>query len=102
MIKKTRVAPRNGLIAALDIGTSKMCCFIARVAEDGRPSIAGIGHQISRGVRNGAIIDMEQAMLATINGRKSKAGVVMGESSVSFCSLRGMVARVRSKLEEYR
>jgi cell division ATPase FtsA len=37
MIKKARVAPRNGLIAALDIGTSKMCCFIARVAEDGRP-----------------------------------------------------------------
>jgi hypothetical protein len=45
---------------------------------------------------------MEQAMLATINGRKSKAGVVMGESSVSFYSLREMVARDMCKQQEYR
>ena len=83
MIKKTRVAPRNGLIAALDIGTTKMCCFIARVAEDGRPSIVGIGHQISRGVRSGAIIDMEQAELAirtTVHAAEQMAGETIQRS----------------------
>ncbi|MEZ5830241.1 MAG: cell division protein FtsA [Dongiaceae bacterium] len=87
MIKKTRVAPRNGLIAALDIGTSKICCFIARVAEDGRPSIAGIGHQISRGVRSGAIIDMEQAELAlrtTVHAAEQMAGDTIQEVVINL------------------
>ena len=87
MIKKARVAPRNGLIAALDIGTSKMCCFIARVAEDGRPSIVGIGHQISRGVRSGAIIDMEQAELAlrtTVHAAEQMAGDTIQEVVINL------------------
>lgn len=77
MIKKTRVAPRNGLVAALDIGTSKICCFIARVSEDANPSVVGIGHHLSRGVRGGAIIDMEQAELAvrsTVHAAEQMAG----------------------------
>jgi cell division protein FtsA len=52
--------PRGSLIAALDIGTTKVCCFIARAASDA-PQVAGIGHQISRGLRNGAIVDLEAA-----------------------------------------
>ncbi len=48
----------GSLIAALDIGTTKICCFIARV-EDDNPRVLGIGHQISRGMRNGAIVDLE-------------------------------------------
>jgi cell division protein FtsA len=50
---------RNGLIAALDVGTTKVCCFIARVQDDGTPRIVGIGHQVARGMRNGAVVDME-------------------------------------------
>jgi cell division protein FtsA len=52
--------PRGSLIAALDIGTTKVCCFIARV-EPEKPRVTGIGHQISRGLRNGAIVDLESA-----------------------------------------
>jgi cell division protein FtsA len=52
--------PRGSLVAALDIGTTKVCCFIARV-EPEQPRVVGIGHQISRGLRNGAIIDLEAA-----------------------------------------
>ena len=48
------------MVAALDIGTTKVCCFIARV-EPERPQVVGIGHQISRGLRNGAIVDLEAA-----------------------------------------
>ncbi len=76
-MKKPRVAPRNGLIAAIDVGTSKICCFIARVGDDGRPSVVGIGHHISRGVRGGAIIDMEQAemaILTTVHAAEQMAG----------------------------
>jgi cell division protein FtsA len=52
---------RHGLIAALDVGTTKVCCFIARAADDGSLRVLGIGHQLSRGMRNGAVVDMEEA-----------------------------------------
>src|SRR4030081_2742241 len=51
------VRPRGSLITALDIGSTKVCCFIAR--GEATPRILGIGHQIARGVRGGAIVDLE-------------------------------------------
>ena len=65
-MKKTRIAARNGLLAALDVGTSKICCLIARVDENARPRVVGIGHQLSRGLRGGAIVDMDSAELAIL------------------------------------
>ena len=58
--------PRGSLVAALDIGTTKMCCFIARVEAD-KPQVIGIGHQISRGLRNGTIVDLEAAGASIVN-----------------------------------
>ena len=37
------IRPRGSLVAAIDIGTTKVCCFIARRGEDGRPRVVGIG-----------------------------------------------------------
>ena len=56
--------PRHGLIAALDVGTTKVCCFIARANDDGSLKVLGIGHQLSRGMRNGAVVDMDEAETA--------------------------------------
>ncbi|MBF0354463.1 MAG: cell division protein FtsA [Alphaproteobacteria bacterium] len=55
----SKIRPRNGLIAALDVGTTKICCFIARAQDDGAIKIIGIGHQVSRGMRAGLVVDME-------------------------------------------
>ena len=46
---------RNGVIAALDIGTSKVVCFVARVDGQGL-RVVGIGHQPSLGMRSGNIV----------------------------------------------
>jgi cell division protein FtsA len=65
------------LIAALDVGSSKICCFIARAEDDGRPRVIGIGHQLSRGVRGGAIVDMEAAegaILTAVHAAEQMAG----------------------------
>lgn len=81
-MKKPRIAPKNGLIAAIDVGSSKICCFIARVADDGRPNVIGIGHQVSRGLRGGAIVDMEQAemaILSTVHAAEQMAGETIQE-----------------------
>jgi len=64
--RRPPIRPRGGLVAALDIGTTKICCFIARVAA-GKPRVIGIGHQISRGVRNGTIVDLEAAGTSIVN-----------------------------------
>jgi cell division protein FtsA len=60
------ILPRGSVIAALDIGTTKVCCLIARVEAD-TPQVLGIGHQISRGVRGGLIVDLEAAGTSVVN-----------------------------------
>jgi cell division protein FtsA len=64
--RRLPIRPRGSLIAALDIGTTKVCCLIARVEADA-PQVVGIGHQISRGVRVGAIVDLEAAGASVVN-----------------------------------
>ena len=64
--RKASIRPRGSVITALDIGTTKVCCFIAQVEND-KPRVLGIGHQISRGLRNGSIIDLEAAGTSVLN-----------------------------------
>jgi len=56
---KTRM--RYGPIATLDVGTTKVACFIARANDNAGPKVLGIGHHWSRGIRHGAVVDMEEA-----------------------------------------
>ncbi|HZH28123.1 MAG TPA: cell division protein FtsA [Azospirillaceae bacterium] len=63
-VRKPRRTARGGVIAALDVGTTKVSCLIARVDEHGQPRVAGVGHQMSHGVRAGAIVDMDEAEAA--------------------------------------
>ncbi|HUI95165.1 MAG TPA: cell division protein FtsA, partial [Xanthobacteraceae bacterium] len=51
--------PRGSLVTAIDIGSTKTCCFIARVEGD-EPRILGIGHQVSRGIKGGAIVNLDE------------------------------------------
>jgi cell division protein FtsA len=86
--------PRGSLIAALDIGTTKVCCFIARVETD-RPRIIGIGHQVARGVRNGTIVDLDLAG-ASILGAVHAAEEMAGETIQQvFSNLSGGFAASR-------
>jgi len=50
---------RSQTLAALDVGTTKVCCFIARADANNSIRVIGIGHQLSRGLRAGAVVDME-------------------------------------------
>ncbi len=76
----------SGLVAAVDIGTTKICCFIAK--HDGTtPRIVGIGHQIARGVKNGVIVDIEAAshsIATSVNAAEQMAGEQIGEIVVNI------------------
>lgn len=47
------------LIAALDIGTSKVSCFIAKLKPSGEISVIGVGQHASAGMKSGTIIDLK-------------------------------------------
>lgn len=59
------------IVAALDIGSSKVCCFIAEVRPHGGLEVVGIGHQASRGVRGGAIVDLKACEMAVSHAVES-------------------------------
>ncbi|MEG3618823.1 cell division protein FtsA [Magnetovibrio sp. PR-2] len=81
--------PRNGLVAALDIGSTKVSCLIARKEGTRPPRVIGVGHHASAGVKNGTIVDMEQAE-ATVRAAVGAAEEMAGANIESvFVSLTG-------------
>jgi cell division protein FtsA len=84
-MKKLAARPRDP-IGVVDIGTSKVCCFIAR-RNEGAPRIVGIGHQIARGVRNGVIVDIDaasQSILAAVHAAEQMSGETLSEVVVNL------------------
>jgi cell division protein FtsA len=84
-MKKLAARPR-GTIGVVDIGTTKMCCFIAR-NNDNEPQILGIGHQVSRGVKGGVVVDIETAshsILAAVHAAEQMAGETLSEIVVNL------------------
>lgn len=79
---------KTAILSVLDIGTSKVVCLIARLNPAGpsealrgrthRCRILGIGHQRSRGIKGGAVIDMDEAESAirlAVDAAERMAGV---------------------------
>ena len=79
MIQKApaKSASRNGLITALDVGSTKVACFIARPLANGAAEVIGVGHQSSNGIKNGNIVDMaavEDSIRTTVEAAEHMAG----------------------------
>src|SRR5262245_23154851 len=87
---------RSALVAALDIGTSKIACLIARL----RPrvqqeplrrrthgvEILGIGHTRSRGIKSGTVVDLveaEEAVRHAVASAERMAGLELDAVVVS-------------------
>jgi cell division protein FtsA len=98
-MKKIAARPR-GTVGVVDIGTSKICCFIARRRER-EPEIIGIGHQISRGVRNGTIVDIDAAshsVLTAVHAAEQMAGETLSEVVVNLSGGFGASRIVKSDI----
>ncbi|MDE2337093.1 MAG: cell division protein FtsA, partial [Alphaproteobacteria bacterium] len=63
-IQKKESRAESSIVAALDIGSSKICCFIAEVKNPGSIEVIGIGHQAAKGVKAGTIVDLRAAETA--------------------------------------
>ncbi len=56
-----KATPRTSTVAALDVGTTKVACFIAHMGEGEDFHITGFGHHRSRGMRSGQVINLDEA-----------------------------------------
>ncbi len=84
------------LVAALDVGSSKVSAMIAEPAEDGRLRILGTGQRESRGVKRGFIADMEKSEIAireAVEQAERIAGTNIDQVFVGF-SAGGLVSTV--------
>jgi cell division protein FtsA len=98
--RRAPVRPRGSTIAAIDIGTTKVCCFIARV--EAEPRILGIGHQIARGVRGGAVIDLEgagESIRAAVHAAEQMAGETIARAVVNLSGGRAASRIVKAEIE---
>lgn len=99
MTPRIRPIPPNktAILSALDVGTSKVVCLIARLdpIEDSdvlsgrthRMRILGIGHQRSRGIKGGTVIDLaeaEKAIRLAVDAAERMAGVQVASALVNL------------------
>jgi cell division protein FtsA len=86
-VESRTLAPRSSTLAALDIGASKITCFIGSVGQGPGPvRVSGVGTQAARGVRNGAIVDLdaaERAVRAAVGQAERMAETTVSEVVVS-------------------
>lgn len=83
-------AKRSTIVSVLDVGTSKVCCIIAKLRPRGESEmlpgrthtieVLGIGHQKARGIKAGVIIDLdaaEHSIRLAVDAAERMAGVTV-------------------------
>jgi cell division protein FtsA len=88
---------RSGIVTVLDVGSSKVCCIIARLrpceesphlrGRTHRIQVIGIGHQKSRGIKSGVVVDLdkaEQAIRLAVDAAERMAGLTVDSLILSL------------------
>ncbi|MBP6013017.1 MAG: cell division protein FtsA [Alphaproteobacteria bacterium] len=83
---------KGGIIAALDVGSTKVACFIVKVLparEGAEPQlkVMGVGHHASRGVRGATVVDIvaaEESIRVAVEQAERMAGVTLKDAIVGI------------------
>ncbi|WP_274628348.1 cell division protein FtsA [Arvimicrobium flavum] len=88
---------RSGIVTVLDVGSSKVCCMIAKLKpREGsnllkrrthQIQVIGIGHQKSQGVKSGVVVDLnraEQAIRLAVDAAERMAGLTVDSLFVNL------------------
>ena len=99
---RTLQKTKGDLLAALDIGSTKICCAIARgEATPDKIRLLGIGQHASRGIKNASITDLdalEDSILNAVHTAEQMAGITLKELYVSLPGTAVSSYRLRSEL----
>jgi cell division protein FtsA len=93
---------RSGILAVLDIGSTKIVCFIAQITPDNHLKIIGIGHQLSQGIKNGSITDIrhaENSIIAAVSAAEKMAGESIDKVVLSISGGNPSSVRVEEQIE---
>jgi cell division protein FtsA len=92
----------EGVLVALDVGTSKVCALIGEIGRDGRLTVIGHGTVPSSGLKKGAVVNIDQTVRSIrdaveraerLSGWKiDKAFVGVGGAQVESLNSTGQVA----------
>lgn len=91
--------PRNpGYTVAVDLGSTKICCIVGEMREDGNVDVLGVGRAPARGMRRGAIINLDaavEALRTAVEEAETMAGVSVDKAFVGFTGthIRGFNSR---------
>lgn len=75
------------IVVGIDIGTTKICTLVARVENDGRVRVLGVGIEPSQGVRKGTVVDINAATRAighSIDKAERSSGLEITSALVSL------------------
>lgn len=53
--------PRGHAVAAIDVGTTKICALVGQLGRDGELQVAGVGIAPARGMKKGMVVDIDEA-----------------------------------------
>jgi cell division protein FtsA len=89
---------RGATFGVLDIGSSKLCCYIARPRPGRGVQLLGRGYQLAEGLKAGEIVDAEAAetaILATLHEAEQQAGETLREIVLAMSGGRPQSTYVR-------
>lgn len=87
---------KQPLIAALDIGTTKVTCLIARIKETGGLEVVGVGHQLAKGIKSGIITDISEAETSIVAAVHAAEQMVDGTIEEVMVSVGGSSVKSRT------
>lgn len=94
---------KNDIIAALDIGSGKVCCMIANKNTEDFCEVIGIGHNESKGINSGIVTDFalaKKSIANSINSAEKQAGIKLKNGlTVSLSSSK--IKTKSFKIKEY-
>ena len=85
--RRIRHRPRGSIVTVVDVGSTKIVCFIARVEDGDELRIIGVGHQSSLGLKSGTIVDMAAARIAignAVNAAEQMCGETINDVLVNL------------------
>ena len=85
------------IVVGIDIGTTKVCTVVARVENDGRVRVLGVGIEPSAGVRKGTVVDINAATRAighSIDKAERSSGLEITSALAPMLHARGSASSI--------
>jgi len=80
---------KREVIAALDIGTTKIACLVAEIEEEGPPKITGVGTFPSEGLRKGVVVNLERTIHSVVKAVEDAELTSGTKINSVFCGIAG-------------